>query len=117
MTESGRFLRIDIDNAFDEYKLIISYNAKSNINIGMEIGNFLLSFGSLGTIPSFQDESYIVNLRVLKKDQLIKTYSYKRDLTGYSANWHHGVDTAGAYKSIISEFISDITKDKLMPSL
>lgn len=115
LIDSDQFSRVDVDNAFNEYKLILSYKVENN-NF-LSIPNSLLTFYSFGIVPTVEAESHVVNFNVFKKEQLLKLYSYNRDESGYRAIWHKGIDKDEVFKSIVSEFIADVSKDKIMPTL
>lgn len=108
-----KFIAVDINNANAEYKLIISYKEESfDENAVADFGSGVLSFVTLGFFPTTID--FVTNIHVLKKAQLLKTYTYRSNISSSNVlggNKHRYFHTI---QPICDKLISDLVKDKIL---
>lgn len=109
-----KFTSIDTNNASAEYKLIISYKEETlGRNVITDFASGVFSFVTLGFFPT--TSVYVTDIQVLKKDQLLKTYTYRSNISRSNI---FGLDKKNSYWNTISpictKLISDITKDKIL---
>jgi len=109
---SGIFERVDINNAYAEYKIVMSFSRQNSDSEIVDFVKLMLMAGSLALIPIPHEYTYTSEFTVMHLDKVIGKYSYDRVSEEISFLFKEPQSNKqNAIKSIISNLMQDLKKD------
>ena len=112
LRQSNLFERIDLNNAYSEYRLEIGFTQKSN---GSEAGDFtkiMLGALTLFMIPMSYEYTYKAGFTLIHKDKVIAKYEYDRVSNEIKSIFIEPQSAKNnAVKSIVNNFLYDLEND------
>ena len=102
------FERVDMNNAYSEYRLDIKFNEDLQGSKAAEFSKAMLGAATLLLVPTVSDMEASFSVSVFHKNQVVKRYAYK---TQYSRTASLFLDAQDARKKSIKYLVDLLMKD------
>jgi len=112
---SGKFARVDINNALAQNKLLVSFQRESVGNAGVDFGKMMLGAVTLFLLPVPYDYRYDAKFTLLDGNDVVKEYEYRRDSREVMFLLIEAQsEKNNAIKSIVDNLLQDIERDGVL---
>ncbi len=112
LRDTNRFGRVDINNAYSEYKIIMRLDRTSNDSEAIAFSKLMLGAVTLFLVPVSYNIIYESEFTVMHKDQIIGSYAYTRESDELAFLFiEPQSEKKNAINSIISNLMYDLERD------